>query len=210
MAARPPYVMRDCFDADPPLALLESSHGCLERQIAFVVCSHPLTEPGLDVRNTILLARNAHQFALKVTSPRIEDLLSVKRGIRDAVMRRTKQTVGSFRTDNDPERIDTVGERQLTRQCPHARNNQPGFAMQVFGRANLTADGAGKWENELDVAIGHNQPSAVSRGDGTTRVRVDPRDHPTQFFTWPIKADAHGGADLRGSQFYNTDLPLES
>ena len=202
--------MRDCFDADPPLALLESSHGSLERQIAFLAYSQPLAEPGLEVRNTILLARNAHQFALKVTSPRIEDLLSVKRGVRDAVMRRTQKTVGPFRTDDDPDRIDTVWERQLTRQCPHARNNQPGFAMQVCGRANLTADGAGKWENELNVAIGHNQPSAVSRGNGTTRVRVDPRDHPTQFFTWPIKADAHGGAHLRRSQSYNTDLPLES
>jgi hypothetical protein len=32
--------------------------------------------------------------------------------------------------------------QQLTRRCPHARNNQPGFAMQVCGRANLTADRA--------------------------------------------------------------------
>jgi hypothetical protein len=164
----------------------------------------------LEVRHTILLARNARQFALKVTSPRIEDLLSVKRGVGEAVMRRTKKTIGPFRPDDDPDRIDTVGERQLTRQCPHARHNQPGFAMQVCGRANLAADSAGKWEDQLNVPIWNNQPSAVSRRNGTTRVRVDPRDHPTQFFTWPVKADAHGGADLRRSQSYNTDLPLES
>lgn len=82
--------------------------------------------------------------------------------------------------------------------------------MQACGRANLTADGAGKWKNELDVAIGHNQPTAVSRRNGTTRVRVDPRDNSTQFLTWPIEADAHGGAHLCGSQSYYTDRPLES
>jgi hypothetical protein len=111
---------------NPPLALLESSHGCLERQIAFLVCSQPLAERGLEVRDAILLARNAHQFALKMTSPGAEDLLSVKRGVRDAVMRRTKKTVRPFRPNDDPDRIDTVWERQLTRQCPHARKQCAG------------------------------------------------------------------------------------
>jgi hypothetical protein len=82
--------------------------------------------------------------------------------------------------------------------------------MQACGCANLTADGAGKWEDQLDVAIRHNQPMPVSRRNGITRVRVDPCDNPTQFLTWPIEADAHGGAHLCGSQFYYTDLPLES
>src|SRR5687767_778795 len=54
MATRPSCVLRNCFDADPPLALLQSRHGTLERWIAFVVCAQPLAEPGLEVCNTIL------------------------------------------------------------------------------------------------------------------------------------------------------------
>lgn len=58
--------------------------------------------------------------------------------------------------------------------------------------SDLAPNCASERKDQLDVAVGDDEPARVPRRRRTTLVRVDPRDDPAQFLTRRIEADAHG------------------